>query len=119
MGVQLQHYYSSASGNVVNGTDAVYLSNPIPAEGEAVLLELFGATDSSASDVAACICLEWGKTGDWEFVRSASNGAIEYEAMRDFIGDGEKRFRITRTVLTAGKNAQLDYWMKYATRIVT
>lgn len=71
--------------------------SPIIPSGKTVRILSFGGMDPLVGDgIGSIIALQWGKNGAWKSIRAISGCTIEFDLKKDFIGDGEKKFRLIR-----------------------
>ena len=84
------------------------LTDPVE-DGKRAIVKYFGA----AIPINGVVDLHWGSVAGWQYVRSIAATTYEFSDLNeDFIGDGIKRFRITRTKTGGGGPLAIKTWFK-------
>jgi len=80
-----------------SGGTAVWESDVIPT-GKTFRLKVFGCYDPPVGDgTGSIVHLEYGEGATWETIRVIGYGTHNHEVNQEYVGDGVKKFRITRT----------------------
>jgi hypothetical protein len=90
------------------GTISEFETNPITI-GKRATVKYFGA----AIPGTGIVDLHFGTAGNWQFLRSIASTTYEFSNINeDFVGDGIKKFKITRTRQGGGGPLAIKTWFK-------
>jgi hypothetical protein len=93
----------------LGGATDEFFTDPVT-DGARGIVQLFGA----ALPGQGIVELHWGDpVGGWTLIRAVAGGTYEYPRIYDeFLGDGVKMFRVTRTKIGGGGPLAIKSWFK-------